>query len=269
MFSFALVLMMLAGIVVGLVMGLTGAGGGILAVPVLVYSQGWTMQQAMPVALLAVTVGAVIGAIEGFSKNLVRYRAALLMALAGCFPTWLGIQLAQHLSQAWLMRCFAVLLILVAMRLYSQLRRHVHAEDKKSCLAQVNANTGRFDWNARSAAVIASIGGVAGLSSGLLGVGGGFIIVPMLRHFTNVSMHGAVATSLFVISLVGTMGVGMAVANGASLPLLLSALFVTTTVIGTLAARKIAAHLPTNVVQRIFIALLLAVAVSMLYRVTG
>ena len=47
MISFALMLLMLAGTVVGLVVGLTGAGGGILAVPALVYSQGWTMQQAM------------------------------------------------------------------------------------------------------------------------------------------------------------------------------------------------------------------------------
>jgi len=265
--SFALMLLMLAGTVVGLVMGLTGAGGGILAVPALVYSQGWTMQQAMPVALLAVTIGAMIGAVEGFTKNLVRYRAAFLMALAGSFPTWLGIRIAKHLSQTWLMGGFACVLLFVALRLYWQVRTHSSDDDHKKCLAQVNRNTGRFDWNIKSASVIASIGGLAGLSSGLLGVGGGFIIVPMLRHFTNISVHGAVATSLFVISLVGTMGVGMAVANGADLPLWSSVMFSVTTVIGTIVARKIAARLPTKVVQSVFILLLLGVAGSMLIRV--
>ena len=269
MLSFALILMMLAGTLVGLVMGLTGAGGGILAVPALVYSQGWSMQQAMPVALLAVTVGAMIGAIEGFSKNLVRYRAAMLMALAGSFPTWLGVRLAQHLSQRWLMACFAGVLLLVALRLYWQLRIRASDQDEKQCMAQVNAVTGRFDWTSKSIAVIASIGSVAGLSSGLLGVGGGFIIVPMLRHFTNISMHGAIATSLFVISLVGTMGVSMAVINGASLPLVFSAIFVATTVAGTVAARKIASYLPPAAVQIVFISLLLAVAVSMIYRIAA
>lgn len=267
MLLFAEFTALIIGACIGLVMGLTGAGGSILAVPALVYSQGWSMQQAMPVALLAVTAGAVIGSIEGFSKGLVRYRAAIVMALAGAVPTWLGVQLAHRLSQTWLMGIFALVLLLAAARLKMQLEQDEAGAEQKPTLARINQETGRFDWNAGTGALIASIGGVAGLMTGLLGVGGGFIIVPMLRQFTNLSMHGAVATSLFFISLVGSMGVGSALMHGVQLPMVLSTVFVAATICGMLLARRLIGHLPARIVQKLFIALLCLVASSLIWRV--
>ena len=129
------------------------------------------------------------------------------------------------------------------------------------------SSTGRFDWTFKTGAVIAGIGAVSGFLTGLLGVGGGFVIVPMLRHYTNASMHTAVGTSLLVVSIVGSMGVGSALWSGAHLPLLLTCLFVATTVAGMLLARRIAASLPARKVQMIFVALLFCVAASLLYRV--
>ena len=76
--SAAEIVVVVIGALVGLVMGLTGAGGGILAVPALVYTQGWSMQQAMPVALLAVSCAALIGAVEGLMRKLVRYPCCYL-----------------------------------------------------------------------------------------------------------------------------------------------------------------------------------------------
>lgn len=85
---------LILGSLVGAVLGLTGAGGGILAVPALVVGMGLPMQQATPVALIAVAGSAAIGALEGFRQGLVRYRAALLMAVAGVPLTSLGVKLA-------------------------------------------------------------------------------------------------------------------------------------------------------------------------------
>lgn len=254
------------GIAVGLFMGLTGAGGGMLAVPALVYSQGWSMQQAMPVALLAVTCAALIGTIEAWRKKLVRYRAAMLMALAGAPLTMLGVMTAARLSQRWLMLSFSMILLLVAARLLLQLRAPACAEADRHAVAQINGNTGRFDWSLKTAAVLAAIGAMAGFVTGLLGVGGGFVIVPMLRHYTNVSMHGAVATSLMLISLVGTVGVGSAIAHGADLPLEFTAAFVGISVLGMLLGRRLVSRLPAKTVQGVFALLLLAVAASLIWR---
>lgn len=266
----AILLVVVIGLAVGLIMGLTGAGGGMLAVPALVYTQAWTMQQAMPVALLAVSSGAVIGAIDGFRRQQVRYKAATLMALIGAPMTALGVWVAQGLSQASLMLAFSAVLLIVVVRLLRQAALQaslVHEICNHDALARVNVKTGRFDWNLKTAGVISVIGACAGFATGALGVGGGFIIVPLLRHFTNLSMQSAAATSLMVISLVGSVAVGSAILHGAQLPLVFSASFAATSIIGVLLGRRLARFLPAHLVQRLFAVMLLCVALSFLWKV--
>jgi len=96
----------LMGIVIGMIMGLTGAGGGILAVPGLMETMHWKMQQAMPVALLAVTVAATIGAYQAWRKQLVRYRAGILMALIGMPMTAVGVFASHQIPQQILLLLF-------------------------------------------------------------------------------------------------------------------------------------------------------------------
>src|SRR3984885_3085361 len=107
---------LILGALVGAVLGLTGAGGGILAVPALVVGMGRPIQQASPVALIAVAGSAAIGAVEAFRRGLVRYRPALLMALAGVPVTSLGASLAHKLPQRLLIELFAGVMLLVALR---------------------------------------------------------------------------------------------------------------------------------------------------------
>ncbi|MFZ6816392.1 sulfite exporter TauE/SafE family protein [Undibacterium sp. Rencai35W] len=257
------------GLIVGAIMGLTGAGGGIIAVPALVQAMGWQMQQAMPVALLAVTAGAVVGTVEGFRKKLVRYRAAIVMALVGMPLTTAGVLAAQTLPQSWLMTVFAGILLIVAVRLFRHSAQAAsHPSDAQAPpLLCINNVTGRFDWTLTTSLVIAGIGGIAGFVTGLLGVGGGFVVVPMLRRYTNLSMHGAVATSLLVIALVGSAGVASAVMHGAVIPLEFTAFFMLSSALGMLAGRYIGRHLREHTVQIAFAGLLVLVALNFIYRV--
>lgn len=252
------------GVSVGLIMGLTGAGGGMLALSALVLLLGWDMQIATPVALMAVTAGATIGGIDGLRKKLVRYRAAMLMALMGAPTAVAGVLVARMVSQKWLMVCFALVLLWVATRLIRHNRLTPIDEAERPVLARLNPLTGHFDWSIHTASVIASIGGAAGFMTGLLGVGGGFVIVPLLRHYSNVSMHAAVATSLLVIALVGTVGVSTAVMHGVAIPLAFTVQFIAATIAGMLVGRRLVARLSASVVQKIFAMLLLLVAVGML-----
>lgn len=257
-------LSLILGVLVGVVLGLTGAGGGILAVPALIVGMGWSMQMAAPVALVAVAASAAIGAIEGFRKRLVRYKAALVMAIGGIPFTSAGVSAAHLLPQQWLLGLFSLLLLIVAARLIRQARASELEIEPHRIFAEVDLQTGRFHWTWGTARLFLAIGAVTGFMTGLLGVGGGFVIVPALRRFTNVTLHGIVATSLMVIALVGTGGVISAVMHGAELPLQLTGLFALATIAGMLLGRKLIAHLSQKHVQISFAGMLIVVAVRLI-----
>ncbi|MDR3428951.1 sulfite exporter TauE/SafE family protein [Silvimonas sp.] len=258
-----MILVLLLGALVGAVLGLTGAGGGILAVPALVAGLGWTVQQAAPVALIAVAAGAATGAVEGFRQGLVRYRAGLLMAALGVPLTGVGAWLAHRIPTDWLTGLFGITMLIVAFR---GLHRASQAPEDSRLLPRcsVNPATGRLVWTPASVAVVGGIGMVTGLLTGLLGVGGGFVIVPALRRFTSLSMHAIVATSLFVIALTGCGGVLTAQWHGTVLPPAVTWPFLGAVVSGMIAGRLLAQHLPGAQIQRGFALLVLLIGLSMI-----
>lgn len=256
-------LLIAGGTAVGLTLGLTGAGGGILAVPALMAATGWPLQQASPIALIAVAAGAALGAWEGFRHRLVRYRAALLMMLAGLPFTSLGVQAARLLPQPLLLGLFALVMLVVAARL---LRGQGVDEDRPATLCRLHPDTGRFHWTPAVALLFAGIGATTGFLTGLLGVGGGFVIVPALRRFTPLSMHGIVATSLLVVALVGSGSVISALAHGAKLPPAVTLPFLAATLAGMLLGHRLIHRLTPTQVQHGFAAILMLVAASLLFK---
>jgi uncharacterized membrane protein YfcA len=262
---------LLLGIFIGALLGLTGAGGGVLAVPALAAGMGWSMQQAAPVALIAVAGSAAIGAFEGFRRKLVRYRAGLWMATVGVPFTFVGAEVARNLSQQWLMGLFAIVMLFVAFRLFNHGRHDVVGEislntDKPG---RLNPATGRFDWTRSIYLLVGAIGAATGFMTGLLGVGGGFVIVPLLRRYTNVPMHGIVATSLFVIALVGTGGVVTALLHGAVLPIQVCILFSVATAIGMSIGRYLSIYISAHRIQQGFATVLIGVALLLVIKATS
>lgn len=208
--------------VVGLILALTGAGGGILAVPLLVFGLQLSILQAAPVGLIAVGTASALGAALGLREGLVRYRAAALIGGTGMVLAPWGVHLARSLPNAPLTMAFALVLGWVAWRMFRQVQRN----DRVDALAVGTATTrapwpcvmnpeeGRLIWTLPCAWALAATGAVAGLLSGLLGVGGGFVIVPALSRYTNLATRSIVATSLAVIALVSVGGVSAAAWQG-------------------------------------------------------
>ncbi|MBV8634902.1 MAG: sulfite exporter TauE/SafE family protein [Burkholderiaceae bacterium] len=265
-----MLLSLILGIAIGAVMGLTGAGGGILAVPALVAGMGWSMQQAAPVALIAVGAAAALGALESFRHGLVRYRAALFMALIGFPFAVLGSTLARSLSQPLLMGLFSIVLLFAAYRMALRGSGRVEQEERpRNKAGQVDPETGRFHWDGPTFFLVGVIGALTGMMSGLLGVGGGFVIVPMLRRYTNLTMHGIVATSLFLIALVSVSSIGLALSQGVSLPLAFCLYFVVATAVGMAGGRIMAHRLPEHKVQWGFAFVLTCVALGLAVKAIG
>lgn len=252
--------LILEGLAIGGLLGLTGAGGGILAVPALMASQGWTVAQAAPVGLLAVTLSALVGTFEGLFKRIVRYRAALWIALISIPSARYGVQLAAIVSPVWLTLAFSLVMLIVAYRIFFN---KVHDHGNAPC--KVNQTTGRLIWDAKTASFLAGIGVVAGLLTGLLGVGGGFVIVPALRKFTGLDMRSIVATSLMIIFLIGGVSIYAHVLDGFQYPVSVTLTFVLACTVGMLIGRSLMHRIDSNKVQKIFATTVVGVAMYLIY----
>lgn len=261
------------GAVVGLILALAGAGGGILAVPLLVFGLHLSIMQAAPVGLIAVGAASAFGAILGLREGLVRYRAAALIGITGMVLAPLGVRLAGLIPNQPLMVVFSIVLAWVAWRMFNQARRgkgaHAklgHAQSRLPCV--LDPREGRLIWTMPCAWALAGTGAVSGILSGLLGVGGGFVIVPSLSRYTNIPMRSVFATSLAVIALVSVGGVTAAAWQGAvawaiALPFALGA------IVALLAGRLIAARLAGAHLQQGFAVTSGAVAMLLLARGLG
>lgn len=267
------------GIFIGLVMGLTGAGGSILVVPLLMAATGWGLQQVAPTALLAVASTAGLGAYLAWRKSQVRYRAATLMAFIGAFTAPLGLTAAGMVSSNTLSLLFVLILTLVSLRLWRQVlnpvavtqaaraQQDTAADQQRLC--RLNDSSGKLIWTSSCALCISITGAVTGFLSGLLGVGGGFFIVPALHSATELSMHSAVGTSLMAIALTSSGALLGAVWQGHSLAWALALPLMGGALLGISLGRQLAPKLAGARLQQAFASLVSLVAVGMALRVMG
>ncbi len=253
----------LLGLVVGLILALTGAGGGILAVPLLVFGTGIGVAEAGPIGLLAVGMAASLGAVLGLRQGLVRYRAALLVAAAGMLLSPLGLWAARLADARWLGLLFALVLLYVALRTYRQAAGAAPADAHGAPVCARGAPSGRFIWTRPCARALALSGALAGFLSGLLGVGGGFVMVPALERYTDLPMKSAVATSLAVIAIISVTGVAAAAAQGA-LDWESASPFAAGAIAGMLGGRSFAARVAGPQLQKGFASVSALVAVGMI-----
>jgi uncharacterized protein len=261
----------LLGAIVGLALALTGAGGGILAVPLLTFALHLSLATAGPVALVAVGLSAAVGAVMGLREGKVRYRAALLIGGVGMALAPLGCALAHRLPEWALNLGLALAMACTAFAMHR--RSHASQVDRPKgsgrCLpCSRNPRSGRFIWTWPCAAVMSGIGMLSGLLNGLLGVGGGFVVVPSLSRYSDLTMHSIVCTSQAVIAMVSLSSVAFAASRG-TLPWEVATPFAAGAVLALLIARGVANRVPTRWLQRNFAYLSAAVALALLVRGLG
>jgi uncharacterized membrane protein YfcA len=257
------------GIVVGVILALTGAGGGILAVPLLVFGAGLGVAAAGPIGLLAVGMAAALGALLGLRAGIVRYKAALLTALSGMLFSPVGLWAAHHTDNRWLTALFAATLFYVAVKmirqsLHKNAAQSMPSEHRPPCV--LSPDTGKFIWTSPCALALAFSGTIAGFLSGLLGVGGGFVMVPALQHSTDLPMKSVVATSLAVIALVSATGVVSSALSG-HLNVAVALPFAGGALLGMLAGRTVAGHISGPRMQQGFGVVSACVAIGMLIKI--
>jgi len=262
------------GIVIGLVLGLTGAGGSVFAVPLLIWLVGLEPSQAIGISLGAVAAGALFGVIARLRSGDIQWLPALVFSVLSALVTPAGIWLNQQIDQQWLMVGFGVLVVIIAIRLWLQTTKH--PETATEVRAKVDA-TGTGDgavcrmidnnpFKLGLPCILGISGGaiLTGVLSGLFGVGGGFIIVPTLMFLTGISIRQAVATSLVVITVIGISGFTGFLFSGGNPGWPLLGQVALGSVVGMFAGVLLSKRISGSVLQRVFVVLMLLMAIGTL-----
>jgi uncharacterized membrane protein YfcA len=187
------VLSVLSGTIVGLVLGLVGGGGSIIAVPLLLYAVGvGSPHVAIGTSAIAVSLSALANLFGHARAGKVKWPCAISFSAAGIAGAWAGSSLAMRIPGENLLAMFGFLMIAVG----SVMLLRKDAEGNPD--VRLNIKTAR-----QLLPLLLAIGFGVGVLSGFFGIGGGFLIVPGLMLATGMPIAYAIGTSLFAVTAFG------------------------------------------------------------------
>lgn len=241
---------LLAAAAIGLVLGVLGGGGSILTVPVFVYLLDFDPKPAIAMSLAVVGATSLFGALGHWRTGNVNLRVAAIFGVVAMVGTYLGARLAVLFSGAAQLALFGAVMLLAAYFMFRGRRPTEAAGRAKERMPL---------------APIAVVGIGVGVLTGLVGVGGGFLIVPALVLLAGVPMKEAVGTSLLVIALNTASGffgyLGRVEVDWAFM-----GLFTAVAVAGITAGTWLVRYLPQTVLRRAFAVFLVIMGSLILYQ---
>lgn len=181
-----MILSWIGALLVGLSLGLMGSGGSILTVPVLIYLAGEQEKVAIAESLGIVGAISLAGFVPYAFKKQIHWRSVILFGIPGMAGTYGGAMIAGYVSGTFQLILFAVVMLLSAVMMF---------QDKKQIEGAGKLDIQHAWWK------IVLEGLAVGVLTGLVGVGGGFLIVPALVLLGGLPMHLAIGTSLIIIAM--------------------------------------------------------------------
>lgn len=234
------------GILIGLVLGTIGAGGAILAVPGLVAIMGLSTVAATTSALVIVSSAAVAGFIPRLKTKTVNVRLGLTFSALGVFGTYFGTKLVTVVPESAQITLFALLMFGSAIAMW---RGPVTTPDQSASL----------QWP-----LVFVVATAIGLLTGLLGVGGGFLIVPALVLILKVPTKVAAGTSLVAIASNAAIAFLLRQEYWNTIPITPVFAFTVAAVISSFLAAPLASKLNARTLQRSFAIFVSVVASTIL-----
>lgn len=237
------------GLAIGVLIGLLGGGGSILAVPALVYGAGEPLSRAVPASLLVVGVSSATALLPRLRGGQIQWRIALVFGGAGMPAAFAGAAVNRLLPDDLVLLGFAAAMVTAGLRMLRPTD-----ETGGDCALP----GGGVNWRGCLPKSVAT-GIAVGFLTGLFGVGGGFLVVPALVLLLGLPMPVAVGTSLVVVTLNSAAGFA-AHAGSADLDWRLLTAFAGAAVAGSLVASRFAHRANSRRLQRGFAWLVLVIA---------
>jgi len=251
-----MILTVIYGGIVGIALGLTGGGGSILAVPLLLYAVGMPLREAITVSLAVVGLTALYGAI--FQRKLVNWGPGLIFGIGGILGApagaWLGVRMPEFLT----LLLFAGLMLFIGIRMWQGGAADGVLQKTIACRRDPDGIL-RPSWSCAGKLVLA--GALTGILSGIFGVGGGFLIVPALLLVTAMPIERALATSLVCIALISSSAFFSNFLAIASFPYGIAGSFLVGGALGMTGGAAVKASLSGTMLKRTFAVVVIGVAI--------
>ena len=219
--------------VAGLSLGLLGGGGSILTVPILIYAAGMPTKSAVAMSLAVVGIATIFGVLGHHKSGNISYKTAFIFILTAIPSTFIGSYLSQFISGNMQLIIFSIVMIMAASFMLKG-RKEVNAEQMKT-----------------SYPLTLLSGFVVGTMTGLIGVGGGFLIVPSLMYFTGTDMKKSVGTSLFIISINSLFGF-ISYIGKVEIDWIFMLKFTLSSILGILIGSKLVKFIPQKLLKKAF-----------------
>lgn len=251
--------LLLTGLTAGVLGGLLGIGGSIIMIPamaMLFARKDWSDQHLIQAAAMLVNVAVALPAARKHYK-MGAFRADLFRAMLPATMLFIivGVLVSDQLDSGWLRRLFAIFLVYVSVTSVAKAlhKRQPHEPDNE----RVTRLRGGF------------VGAVMGFLSGLLGIGGGGIAVPLAHVVCKLRLKNCIAVSSMVMCLTAGVGAALKVAllpgHGHSIvePFVLFLCLAPTAIVGSVIGASLTHRIPANALRLVFGAIMLVVAARM------
>ena len=239
--------------IVGLSLGLLGGGGSILTVPIFVYVLGYDAKTAIAVSLPIIGITSLAGVVNHWRAGNVNIRVALMFGAVAMVGAFVGARLAQYVSGPVQLTLLSIVMLAAAIAMFrggASSEREVASAHTEPALS--------LGW-------LLGVALGVGVLTGVVGIGGGFLVVPALVLLAQLPMKQAVGTSLFVIAMNSAAGFAGYVGR-VVLPWQYASLFALVAVGGILVGSSLVRHVPATALKRGFAVFLLVIALIMLYQ---
>ncbi len=262
------VLLMGVGVIAGVLSGMFGIGGGVVIVPALVLFLGFEIIEATSTSLgaLLLPVG-VFAVIQYYRAGLLKVPQAALVALGLLITSWVGAEIAISLPADTLRQAYGVFLLYVAWRMAEPRQMWAEFRDENPPVTPKDLTGDELPdvhWF-----IVLLVGLVAGVASGMFGIGGGAVIVPALVVFLNYPQKLAVGTSLGALMLPVALPGVLAYVDEGVLDVSVAVVVAVGLLIGAIFGARLAIGMASKTIKRLYGVFLFLVAINFIFDITN